>query len=131
MQSSIYNFYCLNTIAKHFYRLNPTLTHSKYKLSLTSDITVSSVFNIIPIELFIFKTEVQSKNKKITEFVLFSNPNKDQYNFNYKIDIFNISGRTSDKHLELDTSLKLDRFFKTTPKMNHDLWSNLSVEKPK
>ena len=72
MQSSIYNFYCLNTLAKHFYRLNPTLSYSNYKISLTPDILVSSVSNIIPSKLIVFETDVQSKNKRFSETVLFS-----------------------------------------------------------
>ena len=120
MQSSIYNFYCLNTLAKHFYRLNPTLSYSNYKISLTPDILVSSVSNIIPSKLIVFETDVQSKNKRFCETVLFSQLNKDQYNINYKIEVFN--------DLELDTSLKLVRNFKTTQKLSPYFWCNLSSE---
>ena len=122
MQSSIYNFYCLNTLAKHFYRLNPTLSFSNYKLSITPDITVSSVSNIVPNKFLVFKTDVQSKNKKFVETVLFSQPDKDRCNIKYNIDVLN--------DLELNTSLRLFRFFdtKTPPKMNPYFWSNLSTE---
>ena len=122
MQSSIYNFYCLNTLAKHFYRLNPTLSFSNYKLSITPDITVSSVSNIIPNKLLVFKTDVQCKNERFIETVSFSQPDKDRCHIKYNIDVLN--------DLELNTSLKLDRFFdiKTPPKMNPYFWCNLSSE---
>ena len=119
MQSTIYNFYCLNTLAKNFFRLNPSLSYANYKVSLNSDINVSSISNIIPNKLIVFDTGVTFKNKQFIETVMYYQSNKDHINIKYNIDIFN--------NLSLDTSLKIDRFLKV-PKMNPYFWSNLSIE---
>lgn len=126
MQSTIYNFYCLNTLAKNFFRLNPTLTYANYKVSLNSDINVSCISNIIPNKLIVFDTDVKFKNKQFIETVMYYHqPDKDHISIKYNIDIFN--------NLNLDTSLKLDRFFdkEKTPKMNPYFWCNLSDENQK
>lgn len=122
MQSSFYNFYCLNTLAKNFYRLNPTLSYANYKISITSDIHISSISNIIPNKIVVFDTVVQSKNKKFFENVIYCQPDKNSIYIKYNIDIFN--------NLSLDTSLKFIHSFdnKKIQKMNQYFWSNLSFE---
>ena len=119
MQSSIYNFYCLNTLAKHFYRLNPTLSYSNYKLSLTSDIKVRTVSNIQN-KLIVFDTDVEYQNKRFIETVMYYQSAKDTTNIKYNIDIFD--------NLNLDSSLKIVYNFKNEQKMNPYFWSNLSAQ---
>ena len=122
MQTSIYNFYCLRTLAKNFYTLNPTLSYTNYKVSLNSDINVSSISNIISNKLIVFDTSVQTKNKEFIETVMYFYPDKKHINLNYNIEIFNNS--------KLDTSLKFVHFFddKEVPTMNPYFWCNLSIE---
>ena len=128
MQTSIYNFYCLKTLAKNFYKLNPTLSYTNYKVSLKPDINVSSISNIISNKLIVFDTSVQFKNKQFIETVMYFNPDIGQsppvrdISLNYNIDIFNNS--------RLDSSLKFVHFFnnKELPTMNPYFWSNLSFE---
>lgn len=139
MQTSMYNFYCLKTLAKNFYRLNPTLSYTNYKVSLKPDINVSSISNIISNKLIVFDTSVQFKNKQFIETVMYFYPDKKHIglrfveppevyppvrdiSLNYNIDIFNNS--------ILDSSLKFVHFFdnKELPTMNPYFWSNLSVE---
>jgi len=129
MQTSMYNFYCLKTLAKNFYKLNPSLSYTNYKVSLKSDINVSSISNIISNKLIVFDTTVQFKNKQFIETVMYFNPDKIGFfpsvrdiSLNYNIDIFNNS--------RLDSSLKFVHFFdnKEVPTVNPYFWSNLSVE---
>jgi hypothetical protein len=89
MQTSIYNFYCLNTLAKNFFRLNPSLSYGKYKVSINSDINVSSISNIVNNKLLVFDTTVQIKNKQFIETVMYFQADKKHININYNIDIFN------------------------------------------
>ena len=119
MQSSIYNFYCLNTLAKHFFRLNPTASYMNYNLALNPDISVRSLSNTIPNKLIVFDTDVQFKNKRFIETVMYSRPDRERINIKYNIEIFN--------DLSLDTSLKFV-FFPEKEKLNPYFWSNLSVE---
>lgn len=121
MQSPIYNFYCLNTLAKHFYRLNP-LSYANYKIKLNSNIEVSSFSNILLNKLIVFDIDVSLNNKRFIESVMYYQPDKEHTNIKYNIDILNNS--------KLDTSLKFVYHFdkEITPQMNPYFWSNLSIE---
>jgi hypothetical protein len=115
MQTPIYNFYCLHTLAKNFYRLNPTLSYANYKFS-NNIITVNCISNISN-KMIVFDTDVKFKNQRFIENISYFKSDSIKYN----IEIFN--------EMKLDSSFKLVRFFEdkgSTQKMNPYFWSNLS-----
>jgi hypothetical protein len=114
MSSCIYNFYCLKTIAKPFYRMisHPEGTH---KLQFcNSDMSVNGKL-IKSNKLIISNIELKYKKHILFERCLYS-----PFHINYDLSIF--------KEKQFDNKVQIVADKQYLEKMNTDLWINLSVQ---